>query len=247
MSPEEWEKRRQEHARRQQELFRQEQERIELERRTKPKVLSQREAIVLFAEHDWQWERLKTLDDLGWDNFPWPVFEKPTEPEELTSVAINAYVLSSHHPTDKSKTARARIKNQIKKWHLDRFETTLLRKVREEEREKVREGARSVALTLNKMLACPNPNSLVAFDKVGRLGEEDYKNYVPPKRKEQPERKEEELRKLEAELERREAEVMAKEERLRQEEVNRLAREEEERRRVRKVFREVRDRGGVLV
>ena len=110
ISPEEWEKRRQ-----QEELFRREQERIELERRRRPKTLSQREAIILFAEHDWQWERLKALDDPGWDNLPWPVFEKPTEPEELTSIAINAYVLSPHHPTDKSKTTRDRVKNHIKK------------------------------------------------------------------------------------------------------------------------------------
>lgn len=244
MSPEEWEKCGQERARKQQELFHQERERIEQERR-RPKVLSQRESIILFAEHDWQWERLKTLDDLGWDNFPWPVFEKPTEPEELTSVAINAYVLSPHHPTDKSKTATDRIKSQIKKWHLDRFETKMLRRVREEEREKVREGARSVALTLNEMLTCAN-TSIRLGEALGEMEKEDHKNDAVPIGKEF-ERREDELRKLEAELERRETKVIVKEERLRQEEVNRLTREEEERRRVRKVFREVRDRGGVLV
>ena len=98
------------------------------------------------------------------------MFEKPTEPEELTSVAIKAYILLPHHPTGKSKTARDRIKNQIKKWHLDRFETKLLRKVPEEEREKVQEGARSVALTLKEMLTCAN--TFVGLGKPRQMKEE---------------------------------------------------------------------------
>jgi hypothetical protein len=157
MSPEEWEKRQQDHARRQQEQFRREQERKERERQARTsKTLNEKEIVALFAEHDRQWARLKSLDDLGWDSFPWPMFKKPTEPEELTSVAIGAYVLSPHHPTDKSKAARDRVKDHIKKWHPDRFETKLLRKVREEERERVREGAGLVARNLNEMLTRSN-------------------------------------------------------------------------------------------
>ena len=122
----------------------------------------------------------------------------------------------------------------------------MLRKVREEEREKVREGARSVALALNEMLT--RANTSAGFDEPRQMEKENSKNDdVLPKGKEELGRKEDELEKREAELERREAELMAKEERLRQEEVNRLAREEEERRRVRKALREVRDRGGVLI
>jgi len=157
ISPEEWEKRQQEHARRQQEQFRREQERKERERQARSsKTLGEREIVALFAEHDRQWARLKSLDDLGWDSFPWPMFKKPTEPEELTGVAIGAYVLSPHHPTDKSKAARDRVKDHIKKWHPDRFETKLLRNVREEEKEKVREGAGLVARNLNEMLTRSN-------------------------------------------------------------------------------------------
>lgn len=157
MSPEEWERRQQEHARKQQEQFRREQERKERERQARTsKSLNEREIVALFAEHDRQWARIKTLNDLGWDSFPWPMFKKPTEPEELTSVAIGAYVLSPHHPTDKSKAARDRVKDHIKKWHPDRFDTKLLRKVREEEREKVREGAGLVARNLNEMLTRSN-------------------------------------------------------------------------------------------
>ena len=162
MSADEWEKRQQEHARKQQEQFRREQERKERERQARTsKNLNEKEIVALFAEHDRQWSRLKTLDDLGWDHFPWPMFKKPTEPEELTSVGISSYVLSPYHPTDKSKASRDRVRDHIKKWHPDRFETKLLRKVREEEREKVREGAGLVARNLNEMLT--HSNILDAF------------------------------------------------------------------------------------
>ena len=156
MSPEEWEKRQQEHARKQQEQFRREQERKERERQAKTSKTSEKEIVGLFAEHDRQWTRLGILDNLGWGSFPWPMLKKPTEPEELTRVAIGAYVLSPHHPTDKSKAARDRLRDHIEKWHPDRFETKLLRKVRVEEREKVREGAGLVARNLNEMLTRSN-------------------------------------------------------------------------------------------
>ena len=76
---------------------------------------------------------------------------------------------------------------------------------------------------------------------------ESKRREVESKRREvELQRRGAELKRQEAELEGREAEVTAKEECLRQEEANRLAREEEERRRVRKALRDVRNRGGVL-
>ena len=275
MSAEEWEKHQQEHARKQQEQFRREQEREKRERLTMAPRNPNEKIVALFAEHDRQWARLKTLDDLGWDHFPWPMFKKPTEPEELTSVAIGAYVLSPYYPIDKSKTVRDRVKDHTKRWDLDGFETKLLRKVRKEEREKVREGARSVVLTLNEML--PHSNILGFYGKMGLVGEETWSE---PKGKEDELKwmehelrwmehelkwkgeelkwKEDKLEKREAELDRRDAEMKAREERLRQEEADRQVREEQERlmkekweeeeRLIRKsIFGGVRDRGGTLV
>ena len=162
--PEEREKRQQEHIRKQEEQFRREQEQFRCEQERKEQerrartwtTLNEREIAALFAEHDRQWTRVKTLDDLGWDCLPWPMFRKPTEPEELTSVAICAYVLSPHHPTEKSKAARDRVKDHLKRWHPDRFQAKLLRKIREEEREKVQEGAGLVARNLSEMLTRSN-------------------------------------------------------------------------------------------
>ncbi|EMD31930.1 hypothetical protein CERSUDRAFT_37398, partial [Gelatoporia subvermispora B] len=98
------------------------------------------------------WPRLQAMEALTWDAFPWPVFKKPDTPEDLTTSAISAYVLSPHHPSDAQKAPKDRIKDHIKRWHPDRFETKLLRKVREDERERVKEGAGLVARNLNELL-----------------------------------------------------------------------------------------------
>jgi hypothetical protein len=103
---------------------------------------------------------VRSAPKLRWDTFPWPVFRKPSVPEDLTADAIAAYVLSAAVPTESGKSDKDRIKEQIKRWHPDRFETQLLPKVNEEEREKVKEGAGSVARALNELLTRSNTAGL---------------------------------------------------------------------------------------
>jgi hypothetical protein len=55
-----------------------------------------------------------------------------------------------HADKDKSRTPKDRIKEHIKRWHPDRFETMLLPKVAENEREKVKQGAGTVARYLSQ-------------------------------------------------------------------------------------------------
>lgn len=121
------------------------------EAKTAP-VLTKEEVVKLFEEHERRWKKLQTMDILSWHTFPWPVFKRPDGPDDLTTYAIGAYVLSPHHPSDEKKAAKDRIKEHIRRWHPDRFETKLLLKVREDEREKVKEGAGLVARNLNELL-----------------------------------------------------------------------------------------------
>ena len=100
---------------------------------------------------------------LGWASFAWPVLKKPSSPEELTTSAIGAYVLNTYQSSDKSD--KDRIKEHIRRWHPDRFETKVLPRVREEEREHVKEGAGNVARHLNKLLS-----SLSASPENGLFG-----------------------------------------------------------------------------
>ena len=113
--------------------------------------LTKEEVIKLFDEHEKRWSRIPTLDILSWHSFPWPMLKQPSEPEQLTYIEIQAYVLSPHQPGDKS--SKERIKDYLRKWHPDRFETKVLPRVREDDREMVKEGAGAVARHLNKLLS----------------------------------------------------------------------------------------------
>jgi len=147
----EWARRQAEHAKKQQEQFRREQERVARERETKAgRIMTKDEVMQLFAAHERVWSRLPDIDDLGWDSFPWPTLKRPLDPEEITTTAISAYVLSPHG--DKTRSTKERVKEHIRRWHPDRFETKLLPKVRANEREKVKQGAGVVARGLNELL-----------------------------------------------------------------------------------------------
>ncbi|KIY48470.1 hypothetical protein FISHEDRAFT_31269, partial [Fistulina hepatica ATCC 64428] len=90
---------------------------------------------------------------LTWDNFPWPMVRRPKAPDDITKVGISAYILSPHYPgLDPTKSDRDRIKDHIRRWHPDRFETKVLPRVVEADRERVQEGAGSVVRGLNDLL-----------------------------------------------------------------------------------------------
>jgi len=153
----EWARRQEEQARKQQEAFRREQEQQELKRQAQAsKILSKEDVLQLFATHERQWAALPNLEELRWHSFPWPVWKPPKDPEDLTSIHVGAYVLSQYYPGEKSKSSKDRIKEHIRRWHPDRFETKYLPKVKQEDREKVKEGAGVVARVLNEMLTRSN-------------------------------------------------------------------------------------------
>ncbi|EIN09113.1 hypothetical protein PUNSTDRAFT_68218 [Punctularia strigosozonata HHB-11173 SS5] len=121
--------------------------------------MSTDEVLSLFEKHDEQWAIVRSAPKLRWDTFPWPIFKRARTPEDITTNAVGAYVLSPLHPRDREKSNKDRIKDHIKRWHPDRFETQLLPKVNEEEQEKVKEGAGSVARALSDLLTRQNSSS----------------------------------------------------------------------------------------
>jgi hypothetical protein len=110
-----------------------------------PKELQQ-----VFEYHETLWSRLKTSNELSWDDLPWPMAKQPSNPDDITLLLIEAYIHSPLHP-DKSRTPKDRIKDYIKRWHPDNFEAKL-RKVVENDRGKVKLGAGNVARCLNDLL-----------------------------------------------------------------------------------------------
>ena len=153
----EWARRQEEQARKQQEAFRREQEQQELKRQAQAsKILTKEDVLQLFSTHERQWAAIPNSVELFWHNFPWPVWKPPKDPEDLTSTHIGAYVLSQYYPGGESKSSKDRIKEHIRRWHPDRFETKYLPKVIQEDREKVQEGAGVVVRVLNEMLMRSN-------------------------------------------------------------------------------------------
>lgn len=151
LSEEEWMHRQAEHARQQQERFQKMQEDMERKRQAKQsRLLTKEEVCQLLEDHERRWTKLATLDVLSWNTFPWPMLKMPDSPEELTTIAISAFVLSPYHTSEKS--SKDRIKEHIRRWHPDRFETKYLPKVRGDDKEKVQEGAGVVARILNELL-----------------------------------------------------------------------------------------------
>ncbi|KAH7882458.1 hypothetical protein F5I97DRAFT_1910554 [Phlebopus sp. FC_14] len=114
------------------------------------KMMSKQEVAKLFEAHRSQWDKIPTLTSLIWEDFPWPMFKRPNGPDDLTMPAVTAYMLSPIHPQDKG--TKDRIKDALRKWHPDRFETSHLPKVKPDERGKVSDGAGAVVRILNQLL-----------------------------------------------------------------------------------------------
>ncbi|KAI0284673.1 hypothetical protein BGY98DRAFT_910635 [Russula aff. rugulosa BPL654] len=117
-------------------------------------MLSREELSRLYEYHENKWRQVgdSDINNLGWNSFAWPVFKRPSEPEDMTTAAISAYVLSNYAPGAETKSPKDRIKDHLKRWHPHKFESGILGRVVEEEREKVRTGAGVVIRLLNEML-----------------------------------------------------------------------------------------------
>lgn len=150
----EWNRRQEEQARKQQEALLKEQEQQEMKRLAEAsKGVNKEDALKLFEVHERQWADLPTSDWLNWYSFPWPAWSKPKNPDDLISANISQYVVLQYQLGKKPpKPWKDHIKEHIKRWHPDRFETRLLPKVIQGDREKVREGAGQVARALNELL-----------------------------------------------------------------------------------------------
>ncbi|PSS37223.1 hypothetical protein PHLCEN_2v930 [Hermanssonia centrifuga] len=141
---------------RQEELVRKQAEQLRQERfsrmaqKNQLKSMNKDDVIRVFMDHERQWSHLQTMKIADWNSFPWPTFDRPSNPEELTPETIRAYISSPHNSSD--KPGKDRLKEQIRRWHPDHFEIKLLPKVRGDDREKVKEGAGRVARNLNDLL-----------------------------------------------------------------------------------------------
>ncbi|KAJ2936637.1 hypothetical protein H1R20_g445, partial [Candolleomyces eurysporus] len=208
----EWAQRHAEHARHQQEKFRQEQESLARRAARKAANLTKDEMAKLFEKNEKMWPGLSSKDTLRWTDFPWPVTRTPSTPEDITILAIKAYILSPLYP-DKSRSEKDRIKDYIRRWNPDRLQTKIFAKVLEEEKVDVREGVGAVVRNLVELLRVADRSSAASTgsEKVRQQKEE----YERKKAKENEE------------WERARAQQLAEENRKREEEAERQRAERE--------------------
>lgn len=141
----------------QQEQFQRDQMRAEQEKLRASSAASGLSTIMhAWTSYEREWNGLKDKPDgsLTWRSFPWPLMKKPSEPEDLTANGIGALVLSVHHSNEKAN--RDRLKEQLLRWHPDRFENRWLKKVSDNDQEKVRNGAGQVVRALNELMTREN-------------------------------------------------------------------------------------------
>ncbi|KAG6874774.1 hypothetical protein C0992_006605 [Termitomyces sp. T32_za158] len=159
----EFKRRQEEFSQQQQEKFRREQLRFEETRqRTESSKLSSEQVLSILERHDRQWNILtSSTTSLHWGSIPWPMFFPPQSPEDITLSAVTTYLQSPLLPDrEKAKPQKDRLKDMIKRWHPDRFETKYLPRIIEADREKVKEGTGVVIRLLNELLTkanTPNP------------------------------------------------------------------------------------------
>ncbi|KAH9962245.1 hypothetical protein BC827DRAFT_1111751, partial [Russula dissimulans] len=117
------------------------------------KLLSREELIKLYETHENKWRDLMDIDNLylRWDNFAWPTFEHPSQPEDLTTSAISTYVLSKYAPDADAKNHKDRIKDHMKQCNSYTFEVWIFPRVVDEERQKVMAGVTVVIRGLFEM------------------------------------------------------------------------------------------------
>jgi hypothetical protein len=134
---------------------------LEAERQVRAagKPLSRDEIQRVFEHHARLWSRLPSISELTWVDFPWPVLRTASNADDITFTFVNAYFQSPFLlEKERSKSLKDRIKEHLRRWHPDRFESKVLPRVVELEKEKVKQGAGNVVRYLNDLLRKENEN-----------------------------------------------------------------------------------------
>ncbi|KAF8334125.1 uncharacterized protein EI90DRAFT_3121466 [Cantharellus anzutake] len=88
---------------------------------------------------------------LSFESIPWPMNPRPTSVDELDGALVKSFILSPAH--SQGKPAKQRLRDQLLRFHPDRFEGRWLSRVCENDRSAVKEGVNKVARYLNEALS----------------------------------------------------------------------------------------------
>ncbi|KIK35607.1 hypothetical protein CY34DRAFT_95790 [Suillus luteus UH-Slu-Lm8-n1] len=160
------EKRRQEEARRRLEEIRrraEEQARLQAQRQERQRQeelrrnQAQADTIAFFQLYDAKWQELKlskTLTSVMLCEMPWPIFQQScTSPDNISRRSMEEFIFHPLRPGMELKSRKDRLKVEILRFHPDKFNSNIVRKLRECDREKAIEIAGELARMLTHMMA----------------------------------------------------------------------------------------------
>jgi hypothetical protein len=96
--------------------------------------------------------------DLGFGDIPWPVRGGASDISQLTVEAISAFLFEGQKEQDVDEAGRARLRKEelrgtMLRFHPDKFEGRIVRRVWAEDRQAVREGANAVTRAVAALMA----------------------------------------------------------------------------------------------
>jgi hypothetical protein len=125
-------------------------------------AFSRRQLYVL-SRHTLQWRDLDTMKFLTWNDIPWPTFIDEARPEEVTKEEVRLYfrlLRVFEHRISDPKGLADRLKDvndfmveYIARWHPDRLEVRVFRRVVERDKEVVHMFANKVVAILQEIHA----------------------------------------------------------------------------------------------
>ncbi|KAG1728687.1 hypothetical protein EDD22DRAFT_789039, partial [Suillus occidentalis] len=131
----------------------QERQRQEELRRNK----AQADSVAFFQLYDAKWQELKLSKKLApvmFCEMPWPIFQQGcTSPDDISCRSLEEFIFHPLRPGMELKSRKDRLKVEILKFHPDKFNSNIVRKLRECDREKAIEFAGVLARMLTHMMA----------------------------------------------------------------------------------------------
>ncbi|KAK0461342.1 uncharacterized protein EV420DRAFT_1531672, partial [Desarmillaria tabescens] len=113
-------------------------------------------SVAFYRLYEFKWTILKSGDITSsgpptFETFPWPCFETISREEDLTSEKIRTFLLDPARPNAKDKTKKDIIKEELLRWHPDKF-VKVLPLMKEDDREKVGAAAKIVGRLITDLL-----------------------------------------------------------------------------------------------
>ncbi|EJD52716.1 hypothetical protein AURDEDRAFT_111308 [Auricularia subglabra TFB-10046 SS5] len=123
----------------------------ELKEQTRRRLSMELRMARAFASYQDTWAKIAAsvpeTVSLSFKNIPWPMAMQPASVEDITLPAVSSFVLSPAH--SHGKTTKARAREALRAWHPDKWFTTWLSRVRDEDKAAVIQGVNAVARHLS--------------------------------------------------------------------------------------------------